>query len=98
VRAEADLALGLDAKPVPELVALAHEHASRERLLTRPKGSPLGRIAAESPTRTAFTYGLTSCADPGSRRGLYLRYGFTDTGRVVCDENVSRARARRSSA
>lgn len=26
----------------------------------------------------------TSCADgPGSPRGFYLRYGFTDTGRVM---------------
>jgi hypothetical protein len=32
----ADLALGLGAKPVPELVALAHEHVSAERLLSRP--------------------------------------------------------------
>jgi diamine N-acetyltransferase len=31
----------------------------------------------------------TSCAaDPGSPRGFYLRYGFTDTGRVMWDENV----------
>jgi len=31
----------------------------------------------------------TSCADgPGSPRGFYLRYGFTDTGRVTWGENV----------
>jgi len=31
----------------------------------------------------------TSCADgPGSPRGFYLRYGFTDTGRVKWGENV----------
>jgi diamine N-acetyltransferase len=31
----------------------------------------------------------TSCADgPGSPRGFYLRYGFTDTGRVMRGENV----------
>jgi hypothetical protein len=31
----------------------------------------------------------TSCADgPGSPRGFYLQYGFTDTGRVMWDENV----------
>jgi len=31
----------------------------------------------------------TSCADgPGSPRGFYLRYGFTDTGRVMWSENV----------
>jgi hypothetical protein len=31
----------------------------------------------------------TSCADgPGSPRGFYLRYGFTDTGRIMWGENV----------
>jgi diamine N-acetyltransferase len=31
----------------------------------------------------------TSCADGlGSPRGFYLRYGFTDTGRVMWGENV----------
>jgi diamine N-acetyltransferase len=31
----------------------------------------------------------TRCADgPGSPRGFYLRYGFTDTGRVMWGENV----------
>jgi diamine N-acetyltransferase len=31
----------------------------------------------------------TSCADgPGSPRGFYLRYGFTDTGRTMWGENV----------
>ncbi|HEY1277680.1 MAG TPA: GNAT family N-acetyltransferase [Thermoleophilaceae bacterium] len=31
----------------------------------------------------------TSCSDgPGSPRGFYLRYGFTDTGRVESGENV----------
>ena len=31
----------------------------------------------------------TSGADgPGSRRGFYLRYGFTDTGREMSGENV----------
>lgn len=31
----------------------------------------------------------TSCHDgDGSPRGFYLRYGFTDTGRVIWDENV----------
>ena len=31
----------------------------------------------------------TSCADgPGSPRGFYLGYGFTDTGRVMWGENV----------
>lgn len=32
---------------------------------------------------------LTSCSDgPGSPRGFYLKYGFTDTGRVMWGENV----------
>jgi diamine N-acetyltransferase len=32
---------------------------------------------------------FTSCADgPGSPRGFYLQYGFTDTGRVMWGENV----------
>lgn len=32
---------------------------------------------------------FTSCADgPGSPRGFYLRYGFTDTGRIMWGENV----------
>jgi len=31
----------------------------------------------------------TSCADgPGSPRGFYLRYGFTDTGRIMWGENL----------
>jgi len=31
----------------------------------------------------------TSCSDgPGSPRGFYLQYGFTDTGRVMGGENV----------
>jgi diamine N-acetyltransferase len=31
----------------------------------------------------------TNCEDgDGSPRGFYLRYGFTDTGRVMWDENV----------
>ena len=31
----------------------------------------------------------TSCADgPGSPRGFYFRYGFTDTGQVMWGENV----------
>ena len=31
----------------------------------------------------------TSCADgPGSPKGFYLRYGFTETGRVIWDEEL----------
>ena len=31
----------------------------------------------------------TSCSDgPGSPRGFYIRYGFTDTGRIMWGENV----------
>jgi diamine N-acetyltransferase len=40
-------------------------------------------------TRPGADVLYTSCADgPGSPRGFYLRYGFTDTGRVMWDENV----------
>ena len=40
-------------------------------------------------TRPGVGVLYTSCADgPGSPRGFYLRYGFTDTGRVMWGENV----------
>jgi diamine N-acetyltransferase len=40
-------------------------------------------------TRPGADVLYTSCADgPGSPRGFYLRYGFTDTGRVMSGENV----------
>jgi diamine N-acetyltransferase len=40
-------------------------------------------------TRPGADVLFTSCADgPGSPRGFYLRYGFTDTGRVMWGENV----------
>jgi diamine N-acetyltransferase len=40
-------------------------------------------------TRPGADVLYTSCADgPGSPRGFYLRYGFTDTGRVMWDENL----------
>jgi diamine N-acetyltransferase len=40
-------------------------------------------------TRPGADVLYTSCADgPGSPRGFYFRYGFTDTGRVMWDENV----------
>jgi diamine N-acetyltransferase len=40
-------------------------------------------------TRPGADVLYTSCADgPGSPRGFYLRYGFTDTGRVMWGENV----------
>ena len=40
-------------------------------------------------TRPAADVLYTSCSDgPGSPRGFYLRYGFTDTGRVMWGENV----------
>ena len=42
-----------------------------------------------SGTRPGADVLYTSCADgPGSPRGFYLRYGFTDTGRVMWGENV----------
>jgi diamine N-acetyltransferase len=40
-------------------------------------------------TRPGADVLYTSCTDgPGSPRGFYLRYGFTDTGRVMWGENV----------
>jgi diamine N-acetyltransferase len=40
-------------------------------------------------TRPGADVLYTSCAEgPGSPRGFYLRYGFTDTGRVMWGENV----------
>jgi diamine N-acetyltransferase len=40
-------------------------------------------------TRPGADVLYTSCADgPGSLRGFYLRYGFTDTGRIMWGENV----------
>jgi len=40
-------------------------------------------------TRPGADVFYTSCADgPGSPRGFYLRYGFTDTGRIMWDENL----------
>jgi len=46
-------------------------------------------IAAYLATRPGADVLYTSCADgDGSPRGFYLRYGFTDTGRVMWEENV----------
>ena len=46
-------------------------------------------IAAYLETRPGADVLYTSCADgDGSPRGFYLRYGFTDTGRVMWEENV----------
>ena len=40
-------------------------------------------------TRPGADVLYTSCADGlGSPRGFYLRYGFTDTGRIMWGENV----------
>jgi diamine N-acetyltransferase len=46
-------------------------------------------IVAYLHTRPSADVLYTSCADgPGSPRGFYLRYGFTDTGCVMWGENV----------
>lgn len=46
-------------------------------------------VAEYLETRPGADVLYTSCADgPGSPRGFYLRYGFTDTGRVMWGENV----------
>ena len=60
-------------------------------------------IAAYLETRPGADTLYTSCADgDGSPRGFYLRCGFTDTGRIMWEENVLaldlRARQRRGSA
>ena len=40
-------------------------------------------------TRPGADVLYTSCADgPGSPRGFYMRYGFTDTGRIMWGENL----------
>jgi len=49
----------------------------------------LGAVVDYVRTRPGAKVLYTSCADgPGSPRGFYLRNGFTDTGRVMWDENV----------
>jgi diamine N-acetyltransferase len=49
----------------------------------------LGAVVDYLATRPGADVLYTSCADgPGSPRGFYLSYGFTDTGRVMWDENV----------
>jgi diamine N-acetyltransferase len=46
-------------------------------------------VVAYLRTRPTADVLYTSCADgPHSPRGFYLRYGFTDTGRVMWDEYV----------
>ena len=49
----------------------------------------LDAVVGYLATRPSAEVLYTSCADgPGSPRGFYLRYGFTDTGRVMSDENI----------
>ena len=49
----------------------------------------LDAVVAYLGTARAPRCCTTSCSDgPGSPRGFYLRYGFTDTGRVMWGENV----------
>jgi diamine N-acetyltransferase len=49
----------------------------------------LDAVVAYVATRPGAEVLNTSCADgPGSPRPFYLRYGFTDTGRVMWGENV----------
>jgi len=49
----------------------------------------LDAIAGFLATRPDADVLYTSCGDgPGSPRRFYLRYGFTDTGRVMWGENV----------
>ncbi|MDQ1323686.1 MAG: diamine N-acetyltransferase [Chloroflexota bacterium] len=49
----------------------------------------LDAVIAYVRTRPGADVLYTSCSDgEGSPRGFYLRYGFTDTGRVMWGENV----------
>jgi diamine N-acetyltransferase len=49
----------------------------------------LDAVAGYVATRPGADVLYTSCSDgPGSPRGFYLGYGFTDTGRVLDGENV----------
>lgn len=49
----------------------------------------LDAVIAYVRTRPGADVLFTSCADgPGSPRNFYLKYGFTDTGRVMWGENV----------
>ena len=49
----------------------------------------LDAVTAYLGTRPGADVLYTSCVDgPGSPRGFYLGYGFTDTGRVMWGENV----------
>lgn len=49
----------------------------------------IDEVVAYLATRPGADVLYTSCADgPGSPRGFYLQYGFTDTGRVMWGENV----------
>jgi diamine N-acetyltransferase len=49
----------------------------------------LDAVAAYVATRPGADVLYTSCSDgPGSPRGFYLRYGFTDTGQVLDGENI----------
>lgn len=60
------------------------------RLQRRGYGSAtLDAVVGYLRTRPGADVLYTSCADgPGSPRGFYLGYGFTDTGRVMWGENV----------
>jgi hypothetical protein len=54
-----------------------------------PGAATLDAVVDYLGTRPGAEVLYTSCADgPRSPRGFYLRYGFTDTGRVLWGENV----------
>lgn len=49
----------------------------------------IDEVVSYLKTRPGADVLFTSCSDgPGSPRGFYLKYGFTDTGRVMWGENV----------
>ena len=70
---------------------IAHPNSSQQRRVRPglPTPSTSGRhhrFTTQEPDAQVL---YTSCADgPGSPRGFYLRYGFTDTGREMSGENV----------
>jgi diamine N-acetyltransferase len=61
-------------------------------------GATIDAIVEYLATRDGADVLYTSCADgDGSPRGFYLHHGFTDTGRVMWEENVLALDLRRGS-
>ena len=74
--------------PAELLESPAGNGVTRYRVVSN-RGPGLDAVVDYLRTRPGAGVLYTSCADgPGSPRGFYLRYGFTDTGRVTWGENV----------